>query len=102
MGTYRATSQLILLAVMSFVVSCLPVAYHGHDIGEYCPWPGVLVGIEEYTQPLEAVCRAEHGPGCGTLLGEPHSHAICMQVTCSMDFELHLDLRFEGQLKLSA
>lgn len=77
---------------MSFVVRCLAIAHHSHNVREYYSGPAVLVGVEEYAQPLETICRAEDWSGCGALLGEPHGHAICMEVSLAMDFEFNLDL----------
>lgn len=48
-NTYRAASQFIVLAIMSFVISRLPIAHHSHDVRKHCPRPVVFVGVEEDT-----------------------------------------------------
>lgn len=90
--TYGATSQLVGLSVVRLVVRGLSVAHHGHNVGEGGSGAVVLVGVEEDTQALEVIRRAEDRTLGGALFGEPHGKPIAVQVAVAVDFELDLDL----------
>lgn len=55
MLTYRATGQLICLAVMRLVVGGMPITHHGHDVRERHTRAVVLIGVKEDTETLEFV-----------------------------------------------
>lgn len=77
---------------MCLIVGGLPVAHHGHNVGERNAGAVVLVGVNEDTQALELVCRPEDRPLCGALLGEPEGEAIAMQGALAVDLELKFNL----------
>lgn len=72
---------------MSLIVRSRSVAHHGHDVRERHARPVVLVGIEENTQALEAVCGPEDGALSGTLLGNPEGKAIAVQIILAVDLK---------------
>ena len=90
--TYRATSDLIGLAVVVLVVWRVSITVHGHDVWEHGTGAVVLVGIEEETEALELVGMAEDVSWLRALLGEPHGKAITIEVSLSVDLELECDL----------
>lgn len=77
---------------MRLIVRGLPVAHHCHNVGERGARAVVLVGVDEDSQTLESVCRAEDRALRGALLGEPESEAIAVQVALAVDFKFELDL----------
>jgi hypothetical protein len=74
------------------VVGSLSVTHHSHDVGERHARAVVLVGVDEDSETLESVSRAEDRALGGALLGEPHSEAIAVQVALAVDLEFQLDL----------
>jgi hypothetical protein len=90
--TYRASSDLVGLAVVVLVVRRVSIAIHGHDIGEDGSRTVVLVGIEEDAESLKLVSVTENRARLCTLLGEPHGEAIAVEVALSVDLEVDNDL----------
>ena len=90
--SYRATGELVRLAVVVLVVRCLPIATHSHDIGKHCAGAVVLVRIKKDAEALELVGGTEDVARSGALLGEPHSEAVAIQIALASDFELEFDL----------
>jgi hypothetical protein len=90
--TYRATSDLIGLAVVVLVVWRVSITVHGHDVWEHGTGAVVLVGIEEEAEPFELVCVAKDISWLRALLGEPHGKAVAVEVALTMDLELESDL----------
>ncbi len=91
-STYRASSDLISLAVVVLVVWRVSITVHSHDVGEYGAGTVVLVGIEEEAETLELVCMAEDVSWLRALLGEPHGEAVTVEVALAVDLELEYDL----------
>jgi hypothetical protein len=90
--TYRASGDLVCLAVIVLIVDSLSVAIHGHNVGEHSAWSVVLVRVEEDTETLELVRVAEYIAGLCALLGEPHGETITVEVALAMDLELKENL----------
>lgn len=65
---------------------------HGHDVWKNYAWAVVLVGIKENSQSLEFVNGPENRASKSSLLRDPHGHPIAVEVSCSMNFELELNL----------
>jgi hypothetical protein len=89
---YRASSDLISLAVVVLVVWCVSITVHSHDVGEYGAGTVVLVGIEEEAETLELVRMAEDVSWLCALLCEPHGEAVTVKVALAVDLELEYDL----------
>jgi hypothetical protein len=92
MSTYRASSNLVRLAVIVLIVDSLSITVHGHDVWEHSARSVVLVCVEEDTKTLEIVCVAEDIARLCALLGEPHGEAIAVEVTLAMDLEFEENL----------
>lgn len=90
--TYRASGQLVGLAVVRLVVRGLSVAHHRHNVGKRDTWAVVLVRVDKDSQTLKSVCRSEDRALCGALLGEPERKAIAVQIALAVNFEFQLDL----------
>jgi hypothetical protein len=90
--TYRASSDLVGLAVVVLVVGSLAVAVHGHDVREDSAWTVVLVRVNEDTEALKVVGVAKDGPRLCALLGEPHGEAVAVEVALAMDLEFNRNL----------
>lgn len=91
-STYRASGNLVGLAIVVFVVGCVSITAHCHDVREHSAGTVVLVGIEEKTEALKLVRMAEHVSWRCALLGEPHGKAVAVEVSLSVDLELECDL----------
>jgi len=89
---YGAPGELVRLAVIVLVILRFSITVHSHDIREHSARPVVLVRIEEDTEALEFVDRAEDVTGGRALLGEPHSEAVAEKVALAMNLELDQDL----------
>lgn len=90
--TYRASSDLVGLAIVGLVVCCVSITVHSHDIGKHGTGAVVLVGIEEDAETLELVCMAENISRLRTLLGEPHGEAVAIEIALTVDLEFEYDL----------
>lgn len=90
--THTTPGNLIRLAVIVLVIRRLPIAAHSHDIGKDGAGPVVLVRIEEDAETLEVVCGTEDRSGGSALLGEPHGHAVAVEVALAVDLELDQNL----------
>lgn len=89
---YRASTNLVNLAIIRLIVSRIPVAQHCHNIWEYCPRSIVLVCVEEDAETLELIGRAENWAWDGTLFRQPHRKPIAEESALSSDFECEFDL----------
>lgn len=91
-STYGASSDLIGLAVVVFVVGRVSISVHGHDVGEHGTGAVVLVCVEEEAEALKLVCMTEDVSWLRALLGEPHGEAIAVEIALTVDLELECDL----------
>ena len=92
-STYRASSDLVGLAVVVLVVGRVSISVHGHDVGEHGTRAVVLVCVEEEAEALKLVGVAEDVSWLRALLGEPHGEAIAVEVALAVDLELERNLR---------
>lgn len=90
--SYRASSNLVRLAVVVLVIRCLSIAIHGHDVWEHRARAVVLVRIDEDAEALKLVGVAKYRPRLRALLGEPHGEAVAVEVALAMDLEFNRDL----------
>ena len=77
---------------MILIVAYGGVTHHGHDIREYDARSVVFIGVDEDAKAVEFVYGAEDGTGGGALLGEPDGHAVAVEVSRTVNFELNFDL----------
>jgi hypothetical protein len=91
-STYRASGDLVRLAVIVLIVDSLSITVHGHDVWEHSARSIVLVCVEEDTETLELVCVAEDIARLCALLGEPHGEAIAVKVALAVDLEFEENL----------
>lgn len=99
--TYRASSQLVGLAVVRLVVGGLAIAHHGHNVREGYTGTVVLVSIEEDTKTFKLVCRSKDRAVCSALLGEPESETITVQRTTAVDLKFQFDLEERKKIRQS-
>lgn len=90
--THGAPANLVLLAVMVFVVGDGCVADHGHDVRKDDAGALVLVRVDEDTEAFKPVHGAEDGADLCALLREPDGHAVAVQAALAVDLELDFDL----------
>jgi hypothetical protein len=88
MIAYRASGDFVRLAVVVLVISCLPVAVHGHNIREHGARAVVLVRIEKDAETLELVYRSKDWSRLSALLREPHCETISVKVALAIDLKL--------------
>lgn len=91
--THRTPTQLISFAIGVLLIFGLSVSQHRHHIGERCPWTVVLVGINEDSKPFKFIRGPEDLAALGALFGQPHGHAIAVEIVCACDGEFDFDLR---------
>ena len=73
------------------IIRRLPIPHHRHHIREDHPRAVILVGIKEDCEALKVICGSKHGAGGAALLGDPHGHAIAVEVAFSVDLKLEFD-----------
>jgi hypothetical protein len=76
--TYRASTNLIGLAIIRLIIFGPPVSHHCHDIWEHDPGSIVLVCVEEDPQTLKLVFMTEDWAGHSPIFRDPHCKSIAM------------------------
>lgn len=90
--TYGTAGNLVVFAVVVFVVRDGSISHHGHYVGKYDTRSLVLVCIDKDTEAFELVGGAEDRTRGSALFGKPDGHAIAVEVALAVDLEFHFNL----------
>ena len=89
--TYRTLPSVLSIPSIG-IAKWKGLTQHGHNIGKYCSWTIILIGIDEDSKPFEVVLGSEYRAGVGALLGYPEGQTVTEKVAFTMNFEFNFDL----------